>query len=423
MDVQNEMDSPFLHPHQNIIVEVPVINGEPPAMFNIKRDSNELHLLTSEGTCRDMVQNGDVESDHCKQDGDIVGLQKEEQLRRRREQNRFRMRALRASDSEVAKRLREHNKFRMRTLRASDSLVAQGLRERNKYRMREVRMAETRLIEKCAHVGGCLKKICLTGSKDIHVPDLSPGKEEIRLDIGLSAEVNKLSWSCLENEHIGVQDTFLEALCPKKQDMNRELECSTTSDTTDQVAQICCDRDARPYNCNCSLAHKDDLQVTDIKTNDRAESFEEVTSTNPTECNEFCLESSSVITDMCIAEVNGRQSCESTQYHRLEVLDIVQPKVRNISNFLKLNEEQNRVDSCETIISNVEEQIQRRRERGRLRMRLKRNSETEEEAQRRRERGRLRMRVLRASETEEQAARRRELNRLRMRMKRNTARQ
>jgi hypothetical protein len=68
------------------------------------------------------------------------------------------------------------------------------------------------------------------------------------------------------------------------------------------------------------------------------------------------------------------------------------------------------------------DQAERRREKGKLRMRLKRHSETEEEAERRRERGRLRMRVLRASETEEQAARRRELNRLRMRMKRHSAR-
>jgi hypothetical protein len=80
------------------------------------------------------------EAIHCKQEGSLQSITaKEEQLRKRREQNRFRMRALRASESEVAQRLRERNKFRMRTLRASDSQVAHSLRERNKYRMREIR--------------------------------------------------------------------------------------------------------------------------------------------------------------------------------------------------------------------------------------------------------------------------------------------
>jgi hypothetical protein len=61
------------------------------------------------------------------------------------------------------------------------------------------------------------------------------------------------------------------------------------------------------------------------------------------------------------------------------------------------------------------EDIEKRRERNRLRMRQVRALENEEEADRRREKNKLHMRQVRALENEVEAERRREKNKLRMR--------
>lgn len=61
------------------------------------------------------------------------------------------------------------------------------------------------------------------------------------------------------------------------------------------------------------------------------------------------------------------------------------------------------------------EDVERRKERNKLRMRQVRALESEEEADRRREKNKLRMRQVRALEKEMDAERRREKNKLRMR--------
>ncbi|PSN29433.1 hypothetical protein C0J52_26169 [Blattella germanica] len=73
----------------------------------------------------------------------------------------------------------------------------------------------------------------------------------------------------------------------------------------------------------------------------------------------------------------------------------------------------------ETQVANIEitekDDISRRRERNKLRMRQVRALENVEEADRRREKNKLRMRQVRALENEQEAEKRREKNKLRMR--------
>jgi hypothetical protein len=397
---------------------------------------------------------------------------KEEQIRKRREQNRFRMRALRASDSEVAQRLKERNKFRMRTLRASDSQGAQSLRERNKYRMRQLRSCEPqfhRLVGgSIVHVDSSQGAGCLPNNetKIGHFVEQCNGihtagtvgdswKAGIRVDLNACPEGNKFPWTHVERgplqitpfDVVGSQEndkqTAYEGFLKREQSLN---------DVVQKVKSLCCDLQCIPVHrsiCKHNVYDKNEFHAAESEDTGNAKSQMEYTAdaVNCTQCNEFALGSHEVGT---CAVHNSRQqqrnlspamkneSAASFDGHSLVSMavgtqDVPQYGKRCNSHFVAFegeNTEQTKIlirdvppEIREISVSAILDQAERRREKGKLRMRLKRHTETEEEAERRRERGRLRMRVLRASETEEQAARRRELNRLRMRMKRNSARQ
>lgn len=396
---------------------------------------------------------------------------KEEQIRKRREQNRFRMRALRASDSEVAQRLRERNKFRMRTLRASDSQVAQSLRERNKYRMRELRSSESHLTHRLVegstiHIdssqeGECLPnetKIehCIEQCQDMNIAGSvdDSWKAGVRVDlINICAEGNKFPWihvekGPLQNTSFNVvesqeneKQTAYEGFLKREQSLNGVVH---------KVKSLCYDLQCIPVNrniCKHNIYNKNEFRAVknEGKGNIKSEMEYMVDAVNSTQCDGFvvgshevgtCAVSNSqqqhrnlgpVMKNETVASFDGQSSVRMG----VGVQDVSQCEKRCNSHFVTFEgevTEQTKIlikdvpsEIREIPVSEILDQAERRREKGKLRMRLKRHTETEEEAERRRERGRLRMRVLRASETEEQAARRRELNRLRMRMKRNSA--
>lgn len=410
----------------------------------------------------------------CKQEDNFQSMTpKEEQIKKRREQNRFRMRALRASDSEVALRLRERNKFRMRTLRASDSQVAQSLRERNKYRMRELRSSESHLTHRLVggstiHVDSSLDGECLPNNKtkiepsiehcqDMHMAGTvdDSWKADLRADIiNICAEGNKFPWIHVEKgpvhnisyDVLGSQENekqvAYEGFLKREQSVNGVVH---------KVKSLCYDIQCIPLNrniCKHNIYNKNELHALESegKGNEKSEMEYMVDAVNCMQCDGFVVGSHEVGT---CAVNNSRQQHknlgpvaknetvvsfdgQSSVRMGVGVHDLSQCEKRCNSHFLTFQggvTEQTKLlikdvpsEIREIPVSEILDQAERRREKGKLRMRLKRHTETEEEAERRRERGRLRMRVLRASETEEQAARRRELNRLRMRMKRNSAR-
>jgi hypothetical protein len=437
--------------------------------------------LFVQGTCdvtaarRNQLCEGS-EAIHCKQEGSLQSITaKEEQLRKRREQNRFRMRALRASESEVAQRLRERNKFRMRTLRASDSQVAQSLRERNKYRMREIRSSGSHLTCRTVEsrhaesAGGaeCLPKNdikvdhCLKQGQCVHTAgvDDNSWKAGIRVDlINICTEGSKLPWAYMEKGPL--QNTPFNIL--GSQEYEKQSACETflkaeqchigvlhkPKSISCGVQGIAVNRN----NCKNSIYDKNQFHATENEgkgsTKPEGE-YMECTVNNCMQYDGFGVGSREVET---CGNSNGRQQHTSfcNAHMKEEAVssfegqssvkmgdefqgDVFPCKERCSSHFVTFNGDT--AVETKTLIKRVPPEIrempipeildlaERRREKGKLRMRLKRHSETEEEAERRREQGRLRMRVLRASETEEQAARRRELNRLRMRIKRNSSRQ
>ncbi|KAJ9583028.1 hypothetical protein L9F63_022644, partial [Diploptera punctata] len=436
----------------NIIVEVPVINGEPPAMLHSSRSTPISEFNMEESEKMDETTSYSREGNEmtcCKEESSTLSIEKREQIKRRREQNRFRMRALRASDSEVARRLRENNKFRMRMLRASGSQVAIGIRERNKFRMREHRSGESRLIEKCAtfplDIGECLKKdqfkvnFCLEGRQDVSCLELNSLKEELK------SESYNITCICLPKEHLQVKSfNPVYSGQSQKQNLSDKSGNVTSSEIVNNIEQVSCNS----INANYSaIVDKTQLDLIQNKYNCGVKEESKTGEMQPALCciQSDTLESTALETRApnnkihsgpCIIhtgddQVFGNFASQVVgkvgKCHRIKIQNDILSKDRNFMHFMRVGElEEQQKLFIKTLPVNqvsapdIDDQRNQRRERGKLRMRLKRYSETEEEAQRRRERGRLRMRVLRASETEEQAARRRELNRIRMRMKRNS---
>jgi hypothetical protein len=418
------------------------------------------------------------EAVHCKQEGSLHSeTSKEEQLRKRREQNRFRMRALRASESEVAQRLRERNKFRMRTLRASDSQVAQSLRERNKYRMREIRSSGSHLT--CRIIKG--SSLCAESARgeeclpktDIKVESYlkqgqsadtagvvdNPWKAGIRVDlVNICTEGSKLPWAYIEKDPL--QNTPFNIIGSQEYEKHSACEGFLKWEPSHigvlhKPKSVSCDGHGIPVNrnnCKNSIYDKNQFHATENEGKGSIKSEGEYMegAVNCMQYDGFVVGSREVGT---CADTNSQQQphtnldtvhmknesvsrFEGQSSVKMEVEfqgDVSQCKERCGPHFLTFNGET--ADETKILIKRTPSEIremhipeildlaERRREKGKLRMRLKRHSETDEEAERRREQGRLRMRVLRATETEEQAARRRELNRLRMRIKRNSARQ
>lgn len=388
---------------------------------------------------------------------------KEEQIRKRREQNRFRMKALRASESAVAQRLRERNKFRMRTLRASDSQVAQGLRERNKYRMREIRSSESRLtcrflegssLHAESTQGECLPnnikvEQCFEQEQGVHVARMTDNswRTGIRVDIvNVCTEGSKFPWVCLEK---GSQQnkSFSVHGCQDIKQSVQEQSLNGIVHKAKSVPYECIPINRNNYKYNMYDKNEFHTTASDGKgiTKPEVEYIDIAVNCKP--CEGIVVGSRQVgicavsgsrqeHTNMCIVHKKTEKSFEEQDSVTVGVEaqgDISQWKEKCSSSHL-VTFDGEITEQTKILIKGVPPEIremtepqifnlaERRREKGKLRMRLKRHSETEEEAERRRERGRLRMRVLRASETEEQAARRRELNRLRMRMKRSSAR-
>lgn len=433
-----------------------------------------------QGTCgvpaarRNQLCEG-LEAIHCKQEGSLQSIPaKEEQLRKRREQNRFRMRALRASESEVAQRLRERNKFRMRTLRASDSHIAQSLRERNKYRMREIRSSGSHLTCRTVEsrhaesVRGaeCLPKNdikvdhCLKQGQCVHTAGVvdNSWKTGIRVDlINIGTEGSKLPWAYMEKGPL--QNTPFNILGSQEYEKQSACEGFLKAEhchigVLHKPKSVSCGVQGIPVNrnnCKNSIYDKNQFHATENegKGSTSEGEYMEGTVNNCMEYGGFGVRSREVETS---GNSNSRQQHTSfcTAHMKNEAVssfegqssvkmgaefqgDVFPCKERCSSHFVTFNgnnavENKTRIkrvpsEITEMPIPEILDLAERRREKGKLRMRFKRHSETEEEAERRREQGRLRMRVLRASETEEQAARRRELNRLRMRIKRNSARQ
>lgn len=436
--------------------------------------------MSVQGTCgvtaarRNRLCEG-PEAIHCKQERGLHSITpKEEQLRKRREQNRFRMRALRASESEVAQRLRERNKFRMRTLRASDSQVAQSLRERNKYRMREIRSSgahlSCRTVEgrhaESAHGAECLPKNdtkvdhCLKQGQSLPTAGVvdNSWRGGIRVDLlNICTEASKIPWAYMEKGPL--QNTPFNIL--GSQEYEKQSACEgflkggqCHIGVLHKPKSLSCGVHGSPVNrntCKNSTYDKNQFHATENegKGSRKREGEYMEGAVNCMQYDgfvvgsrgvEMCGDSSSrqQHTNFCTVHVKNEavSSFEGQSSVKMGVEfhgDVSQCKERCSSHFGAFNGET--ADETKISIKHVPSEIrempipeildlaERRREKGKLRMRLKRHTETEEEAERRREQGRLRMRVLRASETEEQAARRRELNRLRMRIKRNSARQ
>lgn len=436
--------------------------------------------MSVQGTCgvtaarRNQLCEG-PEAIHCKEESSLHCITpKEEQLRKRREQNKCRMRALRASESEVAQRLRERNKFRMRTLRASDSQVAQSLRERNKYRMREIRSSGShftcRTVEdrhaESVQEAECLSKNdikvdhCLKQGQSVHTTGVvdNSWKAGIRFDlINICTEGSKLPWAFMEKGPL--QNTPFNIVGSQEYEKQSACECFLKGEQSHIGAlhkpkSVFCGVHGIPVNrnnCKNSIYDKNQFHATENEgkgSTKREGEYMEGT-VNCMQYDgfvvggrevEMCGDSNSRqqhinfcavhVKNEAVSSFEGQSSVKmGDEFHS----DVSQCKERCSSHFVTFNGET--ADETKTSIKHVPSEIrempipeildlaERRREKGKLRMRLKRHSETEEEAERRREQGRLRMRVLRASETEEQAARRRELNRLRMRIKRNSARQ
>ncbi|XP_069693219.1 uncharacterized protein [Periplaneta americana] len=451
---------PVSYPHQDIIVEVPLINGEPPATLNSTGDEisnpqeyEKVFEMTSKGR-PDICE--EVTTEQFKEESSPEALnRKEEQIRKRREQNRFRMRALRASESEVAQRLRERNKFRMRTLRASDSLVAQSLRERNKFRMRERRSSETRLPQGLPnssdfHARDIQGSDCISSS-EIKIEPCSEQTQEInsaafsddtwkrglRMDvINVCAEGSKLPWVLPVQNRSAEEDLAHQYV--KEDKCENETDCKERS--------LCWNLQCASINRYGHCKYKTHFLSVEIEgKQSETSAFSCVDGgVNCVNCKGFIVKNSEVGTYMTNVNQQHKQFCTChvmkndtndlerpnsghvNDFQRLDVTqEALQPRESCVSHFMMVDDKTDYKKRLmhEVCVSDIQNQAEQRKEKGKLRMRLKRHSETEEEAERRRERGRLRMRVLRASETEEQAARRRELNRLRMRMKRNSARQ
>lgn len=400
-----------------------------------------------------------------KQEGSMQSMTpKEEQIRRRREQNRFRMRALRASESEVAQRLRERNKFRMRTLRASDSQVARSLRERNKYRMREIRSSESRLTcrlvedtslhaestrgEECLPNDIKIQEHCLEQGQGVHITGMvdNSWRTGIRVDlVNVYTEGSKFPWVCVEkgsqqNKSFSVQGSEDVKQSAFEQSLNGVVHKAKS------VPYECIP--ANRNNCKHNMYDRNEFHAAESegKGSTKSEVGYMDGAVNCTQCAGFVVGSHEVgicavssswqkHKNTCTVQMKSEESFEGQRSVTVGVEaqgDISQWKEKCSSHFVTFDGEitkQTKIlikdvpsEVREMTVPQIFDLAERRREKGKLRMRLKRHSETEEEAERRRERGRLRMRVLRASETEEQAARRRELNRLRMRMKRSSAR-
>jgi hypothetical protein len=225
----------------------------------------------------------------------------------------------------------------------------------------------------------------------------------------------------------------------------------TLNGVVHKVKSLCCDLQCIPINrniCKHNIYNKSEFHAAESEGKDIAKSEMEcmVDAVNSRQCDGCVVGSQEVGT--CAVSYSRQQhrnlgpvmknetvasfDAQSLVRMGVGVQDVSQCEKRCNSHFMtfegEITEETKILikevptEIREMPVSEILDQAERRREKGKLRMKLKRHTETEEEAERRRERGRLRMRVLRASETEEQAARRRELNRLRMRMKRNSAR-